>query len=360
VTTIERTPARTTSSAAAAGGGRIAVPGRPVALRLWQASSSNQATVTGRVLLGGHPVAGARVAVDRYTLPSATGANGGFSAAVDATLAVRHPVHVVDASHATVGGHRLSAAQQRALRAASGGLSVGYRVVDAHAKVQRGGKVLVTGRVVRADGGAAPGVVQLSYRLEGTITDASGKPVAGATVVTRTTDRDFWTFSLPSNAQGHYVSFFSASDEAGDNPVPLNVQVASGHTNYSAGVTSTVNFKPLSSASLDFKLPASGSGLALQTSHPEAGVYYRGLLVGVRSPHGVVKPLSGHWPDASGRFSLLLPKLKRGTPLVFWENDAVVFSTTPATPGALVPANGWPSALSPRVAIGFSPIRVGS
>ena len=54
-----------------------------------------------------------------------------------------------------------------------------------------------------------------------TISDASGKPVQGATVVTRTTDRDFWTFSLPSNAQGHYVSFFSASDEAGDNPVRL-------------------------------------------------------------------------------------------------------------------------------------------
>jgi alcohol dehydrogenase (cytochrome c) len=361
VTSRLATRANTPASTGAGGGSaRIVVIGRPVALRLWQASSSNQATVTGRVLLNGKPVVGARVSVDRYGLPQWTGANGGFAAVVDATVAARHSVHVVDASHATVGGRGLSAVQQRALRNASGGVSVGYRVVDAHAKVLKNGTVLVTGRAVRADGAPAPGVVELSYRLQGTITDAAGKPVAGATVVTRTLDRDFWTFSLPSNAQGHYVSFFSASDEAGDNPVPLNVQVASGHVNYSAGVTSTVGFKQLSSADLDFKLPASGTGLSLQTSVPQAGAYYRGMLVGVRGPNGVVRPVSARWPDVSGRFSLVLPKLKRGTPLQFWEDDSVAFAAQAARPGGPVAAVAWPAALSSHVAVGFDPIRVGS
>jgi alcohol dehydrogenase (cytochrome c) len=343
---------------AAAGSARIAVTGRPVALRLWQAGSSNQAAVSGRVLLGGRPVQGARVEVDRYVLPAATGANGGFTARVDATVAGRHPVHVVDASHASVNGRSLSPAQQSALRNASGGISVGYRIADAHARVQKNGTVLVTGRVLRADGAPAPGVVQLSYRLQGTITDANGKPVQGATVVTRTTDRDFWTFSLPSNAQGHFVSFFSASDEAGDDPVPLNVQVASGHKNYTAGLAN-VDFKSLSSATVNFKLPASGNALALPAPSPDPGAFYRGILVGVRGPGGVIRPLSGRWPDASGRFSLVLPKLKRGTPLLFWENDAVVFARS-ASPGAALAGGAWPKALSPRVANGFEPIRVGS
>jgi hypothetical protein len=304
-------------------------------------------------------VQGAHVSVDRFVVPQATGANGAFTAAVDATMAQRHPLHVVDASHATIGGKALSAGQQAALRNASGGISVGYRIVGAHARPQKNGTILVTGRAVRADGAAAPGVVQLSYRLQGTITDAAGKPVVGATVVTRTTDRDFWTFSLPTNAQGHYVSFFSASDEAGDNPVPLNVQVASGRTNYSAGLAN-VNFKPLSSATMNVKLPGSGSGLPLPTSSPDSGAYYRGMLIGVRDPHGVVKPISAHWPDASGRFSLVLPKLKHGTPLVFWENDSVVFTQSAAHPGGPVSTSAWPTKLPNRVPSGFNLTTVGS
>jgi alcohol dehydrogenase (cytochrome c) len=352
-------PTQATQVAAgkASGDARIVIGGGTISLQLWRATGSNEAAVSGHLYLGGRPVSGAHIAVDRFVLPQATDSNGGFQANVDATLAQRHPVRVVDASHATVGGKALSASQQRSLGSASAGFSVGYRVVDAQAKTLENGNVLVTGRAARADGAPPPGVVQLSYRLSGTITDAAGNPVAGATVVTRTTDRDFWTFSLPSNAQGHYVSFFTASDEAGTDPVPLSVQVAFGRKNYSAGAVATINFKPDSSSQLNFKLPASGTGLALPTPAPAAGAFYRGMLIGVRSPRGVVKPISGTWPDASGRFRLVLPQVKKGTPLTFWENDSVVFSGT-AKPGGRVAANGWPSALSPHVSTGFDRVTV--
>src|SRR5215207_8419671 len=66
-----------------------------------------------------------------------------------------------------------------------------YRLVDLRARLQKNGTVAVSGRAVRADGAPAPSVVLLSYRLTGTVTDASARPVQGATVVTRTTDRDF-------------------------------------------------------------------------------------------------------------------------------------------------------------------------
>jgi hypothetical protein len=338
---------------------RIEVSGGAVGLAAWQASNSNEATVSGRILLAGRPVKGARVSVDRYVLPRATDARGSFSVGVDRTLARRHPIKVVDASHATVGGKALSDGQQSALRAASGGISVGYRIADAHAKVLKNGNVQVTGRAVRTDGLSAPGVVQLSYRLQGTITDSTGKPVQGATVVTRTTDRDFWTFSLPTDANGHYVSFFSSSDEQGSDPVPLNVQVAYGRTSYGSG-QSNANFKRLSSATMDIKLPASGATIPVPTSTPEGGAFYRGLLVGVAGPKGVVKPISSTWPDTHGRFTMVLPRLARGTALRFWESDFVTFSHVVARPGGPAEPGATPKALTNRIPVGIAVVHVGS
>ena len=119
------------------------------------------------------------------------------------------------------------------------------------------GTVKVTGRAVRADGVPVPPVVLLSYRLSGTITDASGKPVQGAYVVSRTNDRDYWMFSEPSNAAGKYVSFFPASDLTEADPVEFAIQAAVGRTSYTTGVRNPT-FKRRSSATLDLKLPASG------------------------------------------------------------------------------------------------------
>jgi hypothetical protein len=200
--------------------------------------------------------------------------------------------------------------------------------------------------------------VLLSYRLQGTITDASGNPVSGATVVTRTTDRDFWTFSEPSSASGHYVSYFSASDEEGSDPVDLSVQVAVGNVSYGSG-TRTVSFSRLHSATMDVKLPAKGTTLTPPTSTSEAGAFYRGLLVGVAGPGGVITPLAAHWPAKDGRFSLLLPSSVRGKTLRFWESDFATFSPTAATPGGTVDLGVWPKKLSPRVARDIAFVTVG-
>jgi hypothetical protein len=201
---------------------------------------------------------------------------------------------------------------------------------------------------VRADGVPVPPVVLLSYRLSGTVSDASGKPVAGAYVVSRTNDRDFWTFSEPTNAAGKYVSFFAASDLSESDPVEFTIQVAYGRTSYTTGARNPT-FVRRSSATLDLRLPASGIAMPVPESTPVPGAVYRGTLVGVSAGTGVVQPVSATWPDARGRFELVLPASVRGKTLRFWQSDFQAYQTIVAIPGGKVDLKAWPTALSPRV-----------
>ncbi len=332
---------RATASTASAGAAKITTQG-PFAVRLWSVEQPNTQVVSGRLLLGGKPVRGAVMQVDNYTPPNRTTAAGKFSYRLDMTIPRRKIVRVQRLSGATVGGRPLTAPERATLLRASGGFSVGYRVSGVHATAKNG-HVVVTGRIGYQNGAPPPPVVLYTYRLSGTITDAAGRPVAGATVVTRTQDRDFWTFSLPSDAGGHYVSFFTASDEAGENPVPLTVQVASGAVSYASPVGRNVNFSALHSATMDVKLPSSPSApLALPSATSYPGAVYEGTLVGVSGPGGVVKPLSATWPDAQGRFTLVLPGSVHGKPLRVWEDYSTFFQPHAARRGGPIDTSIWP------------------
>jgi hypothetical protein len=321
------------------------IEGGAVSLTSWTPSTSNLIDVRGRLLFGGSPVVGARVAVDRYVLPRATDSEGRFVSPVDSTLARRHPVRVMDVTRARVGGRALTDAEQRAVRSATSGISVAYSLGGVSV-TERNGNVVVTGRATRADGGAVPPVVLMSYRLSGRITDASGNPIRGATVVTRSNDRAFWTFSEPSDANGRYNGFFPASDKSGNDPVEFAVQIAYGRTSYTTG-TRNPSFKRLSSATMDVRLPATGIVAPLPTTTAVPGAIYRGLLVGLSGRNGPVKPISATWPDARGRFTIVLPSSVKGQTLRFWQSEFQTY-TTGAVPGG--PVNiAWPTLLSPRV-----------
>ena len=70
------------------------------------------------------------------------------------------------------------------------------------------------------------------------------------------------------------------------------------------------------SSTLNIQLPSTpGATLVKSSLNPQAvpGALYRGLLVGVvGGKGGVIKPLSATWPDANGRFELVLPSSARG------------------------------------------------
>ena len=320
-----------------------------VGIRAWTPAGNNTQEVTGRLLLHGKPVARAAISVDHYVLPQGTGQDGSFVYPVDVTLARRHVINVVGVRRARVEGRPLNAAEGAAVDGASGGFTVGYTVTDLHASRSGNGTVRITGRVASSEGSAPPGVSLFTYRLSGTVTDPSGKPVQGATVVTRTVDRDFWTFSEPSGPDGKYTSFFAAADDSADDPVQFSVQVAVGRTSYTSGLAPTVKFKRLQSATMDIKLPAAGLlPVPTATSHP--GAVYEGLLVGASAGGHVVQPVSARWPDRNGRFELVLPASVRGKRLRLWETNLEAYATNGATAGGLVELGSWPTALTPRVA----------
>jgi PQQ-dependent dehydrogenase (methanol/ethanol family) len=342
--------------AAATGFGHIATQGG-LNVKLWDANSSNVQHVTGRILLNGAPVKGAAVAMDGYGIPGVTGANGSFATDVDITIPDRRSLKVISVKGATVHGRPLTAGQQSAVLGASGGFSVGYAIAGLHAARQSDGGILVTGRLVGANRQAPPLVRLLTYQLGGTITDASGKPVQGAVVITRTQDRDFWTHSSASDANGHYTSFFSASDETGSDPVSLAVAVAQGNVGYGGNVGTNVNFKLLHSATMNIHLSA-GTNYTVLPPAERVGAVYSGLVVGIVSGGKVVKPLAERWPSANGTFSMKLPASVRGKTVRFWENLRQSFSSFPARPGGAIDLSSWPSALGDSVPVGVASLKI--
>ena len=157
------------------------------------------------MLLGGHPVQGAQVRIDGWLVPELTDKRGSFIYPADITMPGRHVVKVVGDAEAEVDGHKLNATQRSAVLRGKGSISVGYKLEGLAARSGPEGSIVVTGRVVYGNGTAPPPVLLYSYLLRGTITDANGKPVKGAVVTTRTADRQYWTQSRPSGANGSYA-----------------------------------------------------------------------------------------------------------------------------------------------------------
>ncbi len=347
---------RTVSRATALGKARITAQSGLV-VRAWLANSSNTQTVTGHVFLGSTPVAGVRVAVGGYVLPALTAGDGSFQYPVDITIPLRHVVTVVSADKGQVNGRPLSKAERTALVGVEGGFSVAYGIGGLKTRVQKDGTVLVTGRISSAEGGNPPAVALYTYRLTGTVTNSAGNPVAGAVVVSRTQDRDFWTFSTPSDSLGRYTSFFAASDETAADPVPLSVQVAVGNNAYGLPTGVIANFARLKSASMNLQLPASGTGLTIPQPTSYAGAVYEGMLVGVAGP-GVVKPVAARWPDARGNFSFVLPASVRGKTVHFWESFQPLFQSSKTGVGGPIDLDAWPTGLLPTVPRDLTTLRV--
>ena len=156
----------------------IAISGGALPLTLWDPDSSNLRDVTGRLTLRGEPVA-ARAHRGRPLRPSAGDGSGRRIRRLSSTR--RSPggtsVGVVDATRATIAGQAADAGERPVTVACCVGRH--QRRVSRHrypdASRVEGGAVRIAGRLIRSDGAPPPPVVLLSYRLDGSITDAVGQ-----------------------------------------------------------------------------------------------------------------------------------------------------------------------------------------
>jgi hypothetical protein len=337
-------------SASAAGDAqtRQAIVAPPTyALQPWTSQTDNLVPARGTIVLNGTPVSGARVRVDNYELPQPTDANGHFVYLVDQTLLARHVVTVADVSEARAAGRSLSDVERADLLGSRGAITVAYVVKDLKTSRDSAGRPVISGRLVAGAGATPPTVGLLTYRLTGTVTDASGKPVVGAQVSTRTLDRDYWTVSAETDKRGFYTSLFTASAESPGNPVPFTVRVSKGDLVYQFLPQEFVNFQRLQSARLDIRLPPRGYPMALPRPMSYPGAVYTGIAVGVtQGPSDeVVRPVAATWPDAAGRFQLTLPQSLAGKTVALWEAKLNLFSRAIARPGGPVDLISWPKAL---------------
>jgi PQQ-dependent dehydrogenase (methanol/ethanol family) len=346
------TPARR----AAPGGRRsvaVAVVGGAVAVQPWNADSQNEQVVKGTLRWRGKPVAGAGVEVGGYHLPGVTGAGGSFAYPADTSIPGRYVVRVVNVDHATAGGAPLSGAARQALRGIAGEIDVGYAVSGLSTRRGPHG-VVVEGRIALGSGAPAP-VSLYTYALSGRIVNAAGKPVFGAVVSTRTLDRQFWTLSDPSDSKGRYTSFFTASDQISTAPrVQFSVQIAHGQRSYAFPFGTNVLFSRLRSATMNIRLPAGAASVpSLPRPHSYSGAVYQGLRVGLAAGNRPVQPLAATWPDASGRFRLVIARRWLGKTLSFWESDHTVFAHGAPHGGAPVELSTWPVRLAADVPRGL-------
>ena len=314
-------------------------------LREWNADTDNLVPAQGTVVVNGKPVSGVRVRVDSYNVPSPTDKAGHFVYLADGTLLQRHVVTVSDASGGKVNGRPLSSAEQSALTATHASIDVAYAVDDLKVSRNGAGDPVVSGRLAKTDGDGPPAVGLLTYQLTGTITDSNGKPVQGAQVSTRTLDRDYWTVSTLSEANGHYSSLFTASAEVSGNPVPFTVRVSKGDTIYQFLPQEFVNFQRLKSARLDIQLPPAGYAFALPRPVSYPGALYTGTVAGVTSGKSAIRPLSATWPDKTGRFSITLSKKMIGKTVSIWEGTVTLFSVAEAKPGGPIDLQNWPGSV---------------
>lgn len=316
----------------------IAVP--PLTLATWSAETDNLQLVHGKVTVGGRGAAGVRLRVDGYALPTQTDAQGAFAALIDATRLARHRVTVVGAA-----GTQVSQGAERALAAAHGSIDVAYRIGSLRAGRTSAGEPTLEGRIANRDGVAPPGVALYSYELVGRLTDAHGKPVAGARVSTRTVDRDYWTVSSPTTADGSFRSLFTASSEQGGNPVPMTLRVSVGDLVYSYLSAEYVKFSRLRSARVDIQLPPAGYPIALPVPHSYPGAIYQGVVVGATAGGRVVRPVRMTWPDATGRFTIVLPRRLAGRTVSLWEGNLQLFSAVTPHAGGPLDLRDWPTAV---------------
>ena len=312
---------------------RFACGARTIRTRRWSAGSCSSAASRCR---------GRRWRSTTTRCRSERTPTGSFYYRVDTTIPRRHVVHVVRLANATVNGRALTAAERTALIHASGAFNVGYRLSNLRVSSSNG-HVVLTGRISLRRRPATPARRPLHVPPVRDDHRRGGHPVAGATVVTRTQDRNFWTFSTAERRKRALRILLHRIRPGRREPCAAHRPGRIGGDLLCVAGRKERQLRRAAQRNDEHPAPGSpGAPLALPTATSYAGAIYEGLIVGVSGPSGVVTPVSATWPTTKGDFRLVLPGSVRGKPLRLWEEYSTFFQSSTARPGGAIELSAWP------------------
>ena len=314
-----------------------------IPVTLWDRNGANQFRVNGRLTLGGTPVAGARIGLDTYTLPTPTAEDGGFTLQGDQTVLSRLRLHVADASEATVGGAAIAAADADALTQQATVIETAFPItLDGSPAAAPG--ATISGRITFAESDLpGPRVVLWGYELSGSVQDESGAPLTGAHVSISDDEGETWAVSGATGDDGAYtLRFYPGAGAA------YSVRVSTGATLLESA--ESVPFGGDTSAQLDL-IAMTSMGMVTGTAAdggfdvtPMPGAEYVGYLVGIAAGDTPVAAALT-WPDDNGAFTVTLPDQLPDGDLGFFQSRLRFFTAEAIAPGGPVPADVIPATL---------------
>lgn len=289
----------------------------------WKADGSHLATVRGKLLYGGKPVAGAVLQAGPNQRHFETADDGSFEFLVDKSRIAEKQVTVVSLDHARIGGKPVDGKAAKEISRLTAAYQVYFpievtRVDDALTKP---GHVAVHARLIFPAGEVFSFFRVDKYRISGKVTDADGHPVKDAVVWLDRDNGEGFAKSTPTDENGEYQLFYVPEDEA------TNLTVTIGRERYTLPEGKFLKIPKGTSVSIDIRLPRTGH--VLSTLPPDLvttvmdGAMYTGIMPGLEVPAGVEYTVT--IPDREGRFIITLPKQVWDTKPAFFETNLTTF-----------------------------------
>ncbi|WP_123039553.1 carboxypeptidase-like regulatory domain-containing protein [Cohnella candidum] len=306
-------------------------------LKQWKMDGSHRSSVGGTVTIGEKPVESAVLHAGEMKRDIETDAKGKFEILLDQSLLGTAAVKVVSLDQAKVDGKPLSKEEQQQGLTASANMQI-YHPITIESVTASGDNTVVKGRLL-ADKTASVAYFQLDkYRIAGTVKDAEGKPVKGATVWIDRDDGEGFAKSVGTDENGHYEMFYLPEEDE-----ETNLSVRYNSVKYTLPEGKVYHLPEDTSLNIDITLPREGTVIVDKpptlVSQTAQGALYTGMVVGLDIPTGNTD-YTVTIPDAEGRFTLTLPKKTWDQHPAFLETNMTKFIEKDApNPGDAVPSS---------------------
>ena len=274
----------------------------------WKSDSSHQKMVEGSLLVDDKSVVGAEIQISnkRKTL---TDENGQFSILLDTNIIKKDVIHVASLDKATINGEALDEQTKELLFALEEELIVYFPIEVDNMEENKTDNSLVDiyAHAVVNENEEFPKFGVEKFPIKGTIKDAKGNPVEGATVNIRRDGVEGFSMSEPSSANGEYAMYYIPED---DENHYLNVYIPSEDVTYTLPEGKAFLFPDDFGITLDITLPEEGTVIKDEpptlVATSAKGALYKGVLFGLNTPVDVNYSVTV--PQRDGSFIVTVPK----------------------------------------------------